>query len=96
MLSSRKSHYKAHRVQWKEEIVAQQEREARSDPLEIYMAKRAVKKMHRRYVEQGTQVKNALAVACRIVEGEALEPIQGDHPIYWEISKDLGKDIVQV
>jgi len=85
----------AHRIQWKEETIARQEREARSDPLEIHMAKKAVKNMHRRYMEQGTQVKNALAVACRIVEGEALEPIQGDHPIYWEISKDLGKELIQ-
>jgi hypothetical protein len=86
-------HTLAHRVQWKEETVAQREKEARSDPLEIYMAKKAVKEMHRRYMEQGPQVKDALAVACRIVEGEALEPIQGDHPLYWEICKDLGVEI---
>jgi hypothetical protein len=85
----------AHRIQWKEETVAQREKEARSDPLEIYMAKRAVTEIHRRFMEQGHQVKNALAVACRIIEGETLEPIQGDHPIYWEICKDLGKEVLK-
>ena len=50
-------HTLAHRVQWKEEIVAQREKEARNDPLEIDMAKKAVKEMHRRYMEQGLQVK---------------------------------------
>jgi hypothetical protein len=49
--------------------------------------------MHRRYMEQGPQVKNALAVACRIAEGESMEPIQGDHPLYWEIRKDLGEEV---
>jgi MoxR-like ATPase len=83
----------AHRIQWKEEIVAQREKEPRSDPLEIYMAKQAVREMHRRYMEQGSQVKNALAVACRIAEGESMEAIQGDHPLYWEIRKDLGEEV---
>ena len=49
----------AHRIQWKEEIVAQSEKESRSDPLEIYMARKAVNEMHRRYMEQGPQVKDA-------------------------------------
>ncbi len=83
----------AHRIQWKEEAVAEREKEFRSDPLEIYMAKEAVKEMHRRYMEQGPLVKNALAVASRIAEGEALEPIQGDHPIYWDIRKDVGEEV---
>jgi MoxR-like ATPase len=83
----------AHRIQWKEEIVAQREKEARTDPLEIYMAKLAVRDMHRRYMEQGSQVKNALAVACRIMDGESMEPIQGDHPLYYEIRKDLGEEV---
>jgi len=83
----------AHRIQWKEEAVAEREKEFRSDPLEIYMAKEAVKEMHRRYMEQGPLVKNALAVASRIAEGEALEPIQGDHPLYWDIRKDLGEEV---
>jgi hypothetical protein len=83
----------AHRIQWKEQAVAQREREVRKDPLEIYMSKQAMLEMHRRYMEQGPQLKNALAVACRISDGEQLEPIYGDHPIYWEIRKDLGDEV---
>ena len=82
----------AHRLRWNEETVAQREREPRQDPLEIYMAKQGVEEMHRRYMEQGPQIKEALAVASRIMEGEPLEPIMGDHPIYWEIQRDLGKE----
>jgi len=85
----------AHRVQWKEDALAQREKEPRSDPLQIYMAKEAVKEMHRRYMEQGPQVKKALAVACRIMEGEAMEPVRGDHPLYWEIRRDLGEEVVE-
>ena len=85
----------AHRIRWKEESSARREKAARSDPLEVYLAKEAVKEMHRRYMEQGPQIKNALATACRIVEGEQLEPIQGDHPIYWEIRRDLGEEITE-
>lgn len=83
----------AHRIQWKETAIAQCEKEMRNDPLEIYMAKEAVEEMHRRYMEQGHLIKQALAVACRIAEGEALTPLQGDHPIYWEIRKDLGEEV---
>jgi len=84
----------AHRIQWQEEAVAHSEREARRDPLEIHMARKAVNKMHRRFMEQGPQIKSALATACRIAEGESLEPIEGDHPIYWEIQKDLQKGVI--
>ena len=84
-----------HRVQWKEEAVAKREKQARSDPLDIHMAKEAVNEMHRRYMEQGPQIKNALAVACRIMEGDALEPIQGDHPIFREICSDLGEETLK-
>lgn len=83
----------AHRIQWKEQAVAQREKEGRKDPLEIYMSKQATLEMHRRYMEQGPQLKNALAVACRISDGEQMEPIYGDHPIYWEIRKDLGEEV---
>jgi MoxR-like ATPase len=84
----------AHRLQWKEGAVAQKEKEARNDPLPIHMAKEAVKEMHRRYMEQGPQLKNALAVAFRMAEGETLEPIRGDHPIFWEIRRDLGEEVL--
>ena len=83
----------AHRIQWKEESTARREKSARNDPLEVFMAKEAVKEMHRRYMEQGPQVKNALATAYRIIEGERLTPIEGDHPIYWEIRRDLKEEI---
>ena len=42
-----------------------------------------------RYSEQAEHVKEALAIAYRIFQGEALEPVAGDHPIYVEIRKDL-------
>jgi hypothetical protein len=82
----------AHRIQWKEETLAKREKESREDPLPIYMAKEAVREMHRRYIEQAPNIKSALAVASRIVEGESLEPSEGDHPLYWEIRRDLGEE----
>jgi hypothetical protein len=27
------------------------------------------------------------------MDGASMEPIQGDHPIYWEIRKDLGEEV---
>jgi len=84
----------AHRIQWKEETLARREKESRQDPLPIYMAKEAVREMHRRYIEQAPQLKSALAAACRITDGDALEPAQGDHPIYWEIRRDLGEEVL--
>ncbi len=84
----------AHRIQWKEETLARREKESRRDPLPIYMAKEAVREMHRRYIEQAAQLKSALAIACRISDGESLEPLQGDHPIYWEIRRDLGEEVL--
>lgn len=85
----------AHRLQWKEELLAQREKEPRNDPLPIHMAKQCVREMHRRYMEQGSQVKNALAVACRVAEGAKLDTIQGDHPIFWEIRRDLGEEVLE-
>jgi MoxR-like ATPase len=83
----------AHRIQWKEETLARREKESRQDPLPIYMAREAAREMHRRYVEQAPQLKSALGAACRIRDGEALEPTEGDHPIYWEIRRDLGEEV---
>ena len=85
----------AHRLQWKEEAVARRDKEFRDDPIDIHVAKEAVKEMHRRYMEQAQQVRNALALAFRIAEGEALDPVRGDHPIFWEICKDLGKEGIE-
>ncbi len=85
----------AHRISWKEETLARREKEARRDPLPIYMAREAVREMHRRYIEQAPQLKSALAAACKIADGEALEPLEGDHPIYWEIRRDLGEEVLE-
>ena len=81
----------AHRIQWKEEFLAQYDKDVRKDSLVIYMAKKAVAEMHRRYMEQSTPIKDALSIAYRISEGETIEPIRGDHPVYWEILNDIGK-----
>jgi MoxR-like ATPase len=82
-------HVLAHRIQWQEKPLDQKKNEARNDPLPIYMAKEAVEEMFRRYHEQGLHLKNALAVANQIMGGENLKPIEGDHPLYWEIQRDL-------
>ena len=84
-----------HRIQWKEETLARREKEARQDPLPIYMAKEAVREMHRRYIEQAPQLKSALA--ARPAESRTARPwspAQGDHPIYWEIRRDLGEEVL--
>ncbi|MEJ2641445.1 MAG: hypothetical protein P8010_17905 [Desulfosarcinaceae bacterium] len=80
----------AHRIQWKESSVAESEKEAREDPLEIHMAKKAVREMLRRYREQAHRIHQALASACRINKGEGGTPIAGDHPLFYEILNDLG------
>jgi MoxR-like ATPase len=80
----------AHRIQWKEAAIAECEQEPRNDPLEIHMAKKAVREMLRRYREQAHRIQQALATACRIAEGEMETPVAGDHPIFHEILKDLG------
>jgi hypothetical protein len=85
----------AHRIQWKESSLNQRQKEIRGDPLPVYMAKEAVKVVHRRYMEQGSNFKNALSAASRIVEGEEVDPIEGDHPIYWEIMKDVGREVLE-
>ncbi|MBP1725443.1 MAG: hypothetical protein H6Q51_741, partial [Deltaproteobacteria bacterium] len=45
--------------------------------------------VYQRYSEQADNVKEALGRAYRIFQGEGLEPVAGDHPIYAEIRKDL-------
>lgn len=79
----------AHRIHWKDQAIAESEKEFRNDPLEIHMAKKAVGEMLRRYREQAHRIQQALATACRIAEGEIVSPVAGDHPIYHEIIKDL-------
>jgi len=79
----------AHRTQWKDEIVSQRERAKRDDPFPIFLAKEAVKTVSQRYREQSEHLKDALAVGSKIFQGESLEPLEGDHPLYAEIKKDL-------
>jgi MoxR-like ATPase len=82
----------AHRIQWKDQAVTECEKELRNDPLEIHMAKKAVREMLRRYREQPNRILKALAIACRIKEGETLTPVAGDHPLFHEILRDLGQE----
>src|SRR4030043_400183 len=79
----------AHRTQWKDEIVSQRERSKRDDPFPIFLAKEAVKTVSQRYREQSEHLKDALAVGSKIFQGESLEPLEGDHPLYAEIKKDI-------
>ena len=79
----------AHRVQWKDEILSQRERAKRDDPFPIFLAKEAVKTVSQRYREQSEHLKDALAVGSKIFQGEALEVLEGDHPLYAEIKKDI-------
>ena len=78
-----------HRVQWKEEVLSQKERAKRDDPFPIFLAKEAVKMVSQRYREQSEHLKDALAVGSKIFQGEPLEPLEGDHPLYMEIRKDI-------
>jgi len=79
----------AHRVQWKDEILSQKERSKRDDPFPIFLAKEAAKAVAQRYREQSEHLKDALAVGSKIFQGGALEPLEGDHPLYVEIKKDI-------
>ena len=79
----------AHRVQWRDQILSQKERARREDPFPIYLVKEAVRVVLQRYREQSDHLKDALAVGSRIFQGESLEPLEGDHPLYHEIKKDL-------
>ncbi len=79
----------AHRIQWKETILSQKERSKRDDPFPIFLAKEAIRIVSQRYREQSENVKDALAIGSKIFQGEALEPLEGDHPLYAEIRKDV-------
>lgn len=83
----------AHRIQWRDQAVAEFEKELRNDPLEIHLAKKAVREMLRRYREQPHRIQKALSIACRIAEGEILTPMTGDHPLFYEILRDLGQKV---
>jgi MoxR-like ATPase len=79
----------AHRIQWKDEYISQKQNESRRDPFQIYMAKEMVNEVYRRYNEQSHHIKNAFSVAYHSLMGEDIEPVEGDHPIYSEIKRDM-------
>jgi len=81
----------AHRLRWKPSAHARWDADRREDPLPIYMAKQAVRDLHRRYIEQAHRFREALTTAWRIAEGEMLEPVRGDHPLFRDICRDLGR-----
>lgn len=80
----------AHRVQWKESYISKKEGEGRNDPLQIYLAKEATEEIFQRYNEQRDYLLEALSVAYQALEGEEVTPLDGDHPLYEEIKKDIG------
>lgn len=82
----------AHRIRWKDQHIVESEKEYRNDPVDIHMAKKAVQQIARRYREQAHRVQQALAVACRVAEGEKADLIEGDHPLFHVIFKDLGQE----
>jgi hypothetical protein len=79
----------AHRLQWRDEYISQKQSHARRDSSQIYVAKETVNEIFRRYNEQNNQIKSALAVAYHNLSGNRVEPVQGDHPIYEEIKRDI-------
>ena len=79
----------AHRAQWTDTHLSLLQKDRRNDPLQIHLAREAITEVYQRYGEQADHVKDALATAYRIFQGESLEPVAGDHPIYTEIRKDL-------
>lgn len=79
----------AHRIQWRDEPEAQDRRE---DALPIHRAREAVRRVFRRYAEQSDRIQSALIAANRLVNGEDVQPVQGEHPIYMEIMRDLGRE----
>ena len=79
----------AHRARWTDTHLSLKQKERRNDPLQIHLAREATNEVYQRYREQHEHVKEALARAYRIFQGESLEPLAGDHPIYSEIRKDL-------
>jgi MoxR-like ATPase len=79
----------AHRTQWTDTHLSLLQKDRRNDPLQIHLAREAMNEVFQRYSEQAEHVKEALATAYRILQGEALEPVAGDHPLYAEIKKDL-------
>jgi hypothetical protein len=83
-------HALAHRIQWKDSYLSKKEGEGRNDPFQIYLAKEATEEIFQRYNEQREYLLEALALGYRAFIGEEVTPLEGDHPIYEEIKKDIG------
>jgi len=79
----------AHRIQWRDEGEVQ---DRRDDVLLIHRAREAVRQVLRRYTEQSDRIQSALVTANRILSGDDATPVQGEHPIYMEIMRDLGQE----
>ncbi|MCF8025702.1 MAG: AAA family ATPase [Desulfobacteraceae bacterium] len=79
----------AHRLQWQDRYIGQNAEASRSESLIIHMAKQAVSETHRRYMEQSDRIKSALATGFKIMEGQQIEPVEGDHPLFHEIKRDI-------
>jgi MoxR-like ATPase len=82
----------AHRLQWRDEYVSQKQSHIRSNSLQIHVAKEMVKELYQRYNEQSTHIKSALAAAYESLSGNEIAPVEGDHPIYTEIKRDMEGD----
>ena len=80
----------AHRIQWRDEAASDLESGNRKDVLPIHQAREAVRQVFRRYGEQSDRIKAAMAVAFQVYEGKEVAPVEGEHPIYIEIMRDLG------
>ena len=81
----------AHRVQWRDDHNGVDSR--RQDILPIHRTREAVREVFRRYSEQSDRIKGAFATACRIFDGAEEKAVEGDHPIYAQIMRDLGMDL---
>jgi Mg-chelatase subunit ChlI len=82
----------AHRINWRDDVTRIEETDSRTECYPIHRARDAMKQVVRRYSEQSDRIKSALGTASRIFDGEALEPVDGEHPLYREIFRDLGVD----
>jgi len=80
----------AHRIQWKDSYLSKKEGEGRNDPLQIYMAREATEEVFKRYSEQREYLTEAFSVAYRAFDQDEIAPLDGDHPIYEAIKRDIG------
>ena len=71
----------AHRIQWRDEGNTDVEHGQREDAYLIHRAREAVSEVVRRYSEQSARIREALEVGGRVFDGEAVEPVEGEHPI---------------